>query len=88
MVSKLPTLVEPTPIPSPTVGDDVGMRDLDLDLNMEDLAADLDTQGRQLGKRKASFSPDRPTPKIPRVVMYVDSSSDDEAGAGVEEAVI
>ena len=32
----------------------------------------------QPGKRKASFSSGRPYPKIPRVVAYVDSSSDDE----------
>ncbi|KAK0575087.1 hypothetical protein LWI29_033788 [Acer saccharum] len=38
---------------------------------------------RQPGKRKASFSSGRPYPKIPRVVAYVDSSSDDEGEGGV-----
>ena len=37
----------------------------------------------QPGKRKASFSSGRPYPKIPRVVAYVDSSSDDEGEGGV-----
>ncbi|KAK0574245.1 hypothetical protein LWI29_020337 [Acer saccharum] len=32
----------------------------------------------QTGKRKASFSSGRPFPKIPRVVAYVNSSSEDE----------
>ncbi|KAK0583650.1 hypothetical protein LWI29_000942 [Acer saccharum] len=41
----------------------------------------------QPGKRKASFSSGRPYPKIPRVVAYVDSSSDDEGeGEGEGEA--
>ena len=52
---------------------------------MEDPASNLDTRGRQSGKRKASFSPRRPAPKIPRVVAYVDSSSGDEdTGVRVE----
>ncbi|KAK0603091.1 hypothetical protein LWI29_001300 [Acer saccharum] len=38
---------------------------------------------RQPGKRKALFSSGRPYPKIPRVVAYVDSSSDDEGEGGV-----
>ena len=35
---------------------------------------------RQLGKRKASLSSGRAANKIPRVVAYVDSSGDEEAG--------
>ncbi|KAK0579786.1 hypothetical protein LWI29_031429 [Acer saccharum] len=38
---------------------------------------------RQPGKRKALFFSGRPYPKIPRVVAYVDSSSDDEGEGGV-----
>ena len=44
VASELPTPVEPTPIPSPAVGDDARMRDPDTD--MEDPAANLDTRGR------------------------------------------
>ena len=46
-----------------------------VDVEVEDPAADLDTRRRQSEKRKASFSPGRPAPKIPRVVTYVDFSS-------------
>ncbi|KAK0585302.1 hypothetical protein LWI29_026506 [Acer saccharum] len=66
VASELPTPVEPTSIPSLAVRDDAGMKDPDQD--MEDPTANLDTRGRQPGKRKASFSLGRPAPKIPRVV--------------------
>ena len=72
---EIPTLVEP--ISTPKEGS-VEMRHLDLD--SEDPATDLNPRRRQSGKRKASFSPGRPTPKIPRVVAYVDSSSDEGEG--------
>ncbi|KAK0578480.1 hypothetical protein LWI29_011102 [Acer saccharum] len=39
---------------------------------------DSNTEAGQTGKRKASFSSGRPFPKIPRVVAYVNSSSEDE----------
>ncbi|KAK0573613.1 hypothetical protein LWI29_010900 [Acer saccharum] len=39
---------------------------------------DSNTKAGQTGKRKASFSSGRPFPKIPRVVAYVNSSSEDE----------
>ncbi|KAK0573403.1 hypothetical protein LWI29_007589 [Acer saccharum] len=39
---------------------------------------DSNTEAGPTGKRKASFSSGRPFPKIPRVVAYVNSSSEDE----------
>ncbi|KAK0585507.1 hypothetical protein LWI29_029583 [Acer saccharum] len=39
---------------------------------------DSNTEVGPTGKRKASFSSGRPFPKIPRVVAYVNSSSEDE----------
>ncbi|KAK1555412.1 hypothetical protein Q3G72_026018 [Acer saccharum] len=78
---EVPSFTMPTSISSPAmVGNEV---------ELEEPAANLDTRRRQPGKRKASFSPGRPTPKVPQVVAYVDSSSgDEEAGAGVQEIVI
>ena len=58
------------------------------DPNSEDPAADLNTRGRQSRKRKASFSPGRPTPKIPLVVAYINSSSGDEGEAEVGRTMI
>jgi hypothetical protein len=52
----------------------------------ENQAVDSSYRGRQPGKRKASFSPGRPTPKIPRVVAYVDSSSDGEGEGAVQKS--
>ena len=58
------------------------------EVEQEDPATNLDTRRRQLGKRKASFSPGRATPKIPQVVAYADSSSRDEkTGVGFDETV-
>ena len=75
-----PSGTAPNSIPlSPKVG-------VDVDVEVEDPTSNLDTRGRQSGKRKASFSPGRPTPKIPRVVAYVDSSAgDEETGVRVED---
>ncbi|KAK0596950.1 hypothetical protein LWI29_020438 [Acer saccharum] len=73
-------LVPPKSVPVlSSAGGDAELRHPDPD--SEDLAADLNTCGRQFGKRKASILPGRPTPKIPRMVTYVDSSSGDESDA-------
>ncbi|KAK1566835.1 hypothetical protein Q3G72_004712 [Acer saccharum] len=58
-----------------SVPESTGVR---VDVEVENPASGLDTRGRQSRKRKASFSPGRSAPKIPRVVAYVDSSSGDE----------
>ena len=76
-VPEIPAPADPTPTP----------RGSDVEVGQpgkifEDQAVDSSSRGRQPGKRKASFSPGRPTPKIPRVVAFIDSSSDDE-GEGV-----
>ncbi|KAK4841902.1 hypothetical protein QYF36_012306 [Acer negundo] len=46
-----------------------------VEVEVEDLAANLDTRGRQPRERKASFSSGKPASKIPRVVKYIDSFS-------------
>ncbi|TXG66436.1 hypothetical protein EZV62_007711 [Acer yangbiense] len=61
MASETPTPAGPIPTPPGDSG--VEMRYPDLD--SEDPATDLNSHGRQSGKRKASFSHGRPTPKSP-----------------------
>ncbi|KAK0596012.1 hypothetical protein LWI29_011995 [Acer saccharum] len=81
-----PEILAPTEsIPIPSVGGGIELRHPDPD--SEDPATDLNTRGRQSGKRRALFSPGHPAPKIPRVVTYVDSSSGDEGDAGVEQTM-
>ena len=56
------------------------------EVKVDDHAANFNICGRHSRKRKAPFSPGQPAPKIPRVVEYIESSSDGEdAGVGVIE---
>ncbi|KAK0572766.1 hypothetical protein LWI29_036944 [Acer saccharum] len=81
-----PKISAPTKsIPIPSVGGGAELRHLDP--NSDDPTVDLNARRRQSGKRRATFSPGRPAPKIPRVVAYVDSSSGDEGDTGVEQAM-
>ncbi|KAK0601389.1 hypothetical protein LWI29_023790 [Acer saccharum] len=70
---EIPTFVEPIPTASEIL----------TPANLTPTPGEGNVEVGQLGKRKASFSSGRPYPKIPRVVAYVDSSSDDEGEGGV-----
>ncbi|KAK0577356.1 hypothetical protein LWI29_031868 [Acer saccharum] len=70
--SGLATLVSPKASPALSVDD------TEVEVEDEDFAADLVSRVRHSGKRRASFSPSRPLPKVLRVVEFVDSSSGGE----------
>ncbi|KAK0587505.1 hypothetical protein LWI29_023996 [Acer saccharum] len=93
MAPEILTHAEPIPTPAPEISTltepistppgDSGVEMRHPNLDSENPTVDLNSHGRQSGKRKTLFSPSRPTPKIPRVVAYVDSSSGDEGGGEV-----